>query len=297
MADSTIFDSTIELPLAELKQRAASLIGFERRFARVFANLKQLLAPDELKAWSTKHHGKLLPAIASLADRYPLVILAGDAGTGKTVSAEVIADRMVRELKKEGFFIKLSTRVRGEGLHGQMAQLVNDAFAQLKKLAGKDKLAFLLIDEADAIATSRATAQMHQEEKAAVNTLIQKIDETRELKGRTVVFMSTNRLNFLDEAIVRRAAVVMQFDRPDEMERQELLEKELDGVGLTSRQISELAALTGPEVNTGVGYSFSDLRLRLVPEAIALVYPDKPLTFAALKEAIGNMQPSPPIQA
>jgi AAA+ superfamily predicted ATPase len=77
-----------------------------------------------------------------------------------------------------------------------MGNLVNDAFAELKTQAGKKRIAFLLIDEADAIASTRSTMQMHQEEKAAVNTLIQKIDEIRELNGRAILFMSTNRLHF-----------------------------------------------------------------------------------------------------
>lgn len=56
-----------------------------------------------------------------------------------------------------------------------MGNLVNDAFDKLRTEAGKKRLAFLFIDEADAIATTRSTMQMHQEEKAAVNTLIQKL--------------------------------------------------------------------------------------------------------------------------
>jgi SpoVK/Ycf46/Vps4 family AAA+-type ATPase len=296
MEEESIFDHTVELPDSTFKQKGIGLIGFEKRFQQVFANLRQLLAPDELEAWSLKHHQKLLPAIVSLAARYPLIILEGDAGTGKTISAEVIADRMAREMKKDAVFIRLSTRVRGQGLHGQMAQLVNDAFSQLKKLAGKQKLAFLLIDEADAIATSRSTEQMHQEEKAAVNTLIQKIDETRELKGRSIVFLSTNRLRLLDEAIVRRAALVMKFERPDEVERQELFKQELDGITLTDKQLTELATLTGPEANNGVGYSFSDLRLRLIPVAVALAFPNNPLTFQTLKDAVSTTQPSPAIK-
>lgn len=139
---ASIFDNTLELPNAGIKERAANLIGFETKFQRIYGNLKLLLDQEGLKAWSHKHHKTELPVISQLTERYPLIILADDAGTGKTVSAEAIADRMVRELKKEGFFLKLSTRVRGEGLHGQMGNLVNDAFAEVKKQAGKNRLAF-----------------------------------------------------------------------------------------------------------------------------------------------------------
>jgi SpoVK/Ycf46/Vps4 family AAA+-type ATPase len=292
---TTIFDNVTEIPSREIQQRAASLIGFTKRFERIHFNLRLILDPDGLRKWSEQHHGVALPILSSLTDRYPLVILEGDAGTGKTASAEAIADQIARELKRDGYFIKLSTRVRGEGLHGQMAQLVNEAFDRLKK-ESKEGIAFLLIDEADAIATTRSTSQMHQEEKAAVNTLIQKIDDLRSLKGRAIVMLSTNRLHFLDEAIVRRAAVIMTFERPSEEERRELLQKELKGIKLTSKDLEELVQLTGPEQNSGLGYSFSDLRLRFLPEAIAQAYPSQPLTAALLKSTLQQMQPSPAIK-
>ncbi|MDX2189574.1 MAG: ATP-binding protein [Bacteroidota bacterium] len=296
MSQASIFDNIIQLPDPSLKAKAERLIGFEKRFSRVFGNLKLLLDHESLQSWSKEHHKIELPILNSITDRYPLVILEGDAGTGKTVSAEAIADRMVRSLDKEGFFLKLSTRVRGEGLHGEMGKLVNDAFERLKTEAGKKRLAFLLIDEADAIATTRSTMQMHQEEKAAVNTLIQKIDEVRELKGRAIIFMSTNRLHFLDEAIVRRAALVMTFERPDFTERKELFQKELEGLGLNDYELNTLAEATGAEANDGLGFSFSDLRLKILPEAIAKAYPKEPLTFNILKETIQAIKPSPQIK-
>ena len=176
-----------------------------------------------------------------------------------------------------------------------MVQLVNGAFEGLKT-ESKEGIAFLLIDEADAIATTRSTSQMHQEEKAAVNTLIQKIDDLRSLKGQAVVILSTNRLHFLDEAIVRRAAVIMTFERPSDEERRELLEQDLAGVNLTKKELEELVQLTGPQENDGLGYSFSDLRLRFLPEAIAHAYPNQPLTAALLKSTLQQMQPSPAIK-
>lgn len=293
---ASIFDNIIELPNAAIKERTENLIGFEAKFQRIYGNLKLLLDQEGLRKWSVKHHKIELPIIAHLSERYPLIILTGDAGTGKTISAESIADRMTRALGKEGFFLKLSTRVRGEGLHGQMGNLVNDAFAELKRQAGKSRLAFLLIDEADAIATTRSTTQMHQEEKAAVNTLIQKIDEIRELKGRAVVFMSTNRLHFIDEAIVRRAAVVLEFERPNEQERKKLFEKSLEGIKFSEQELKELSELTSPEENDGLGHSFSDIRLKILPEALATSFPENPLTFEVLRNTIKSVKPSPRIE-
>ena len=210
--------------------------------------------------------------------------------------AEALADRMARELNKQAFFLRLSTRVRGEGLHGEMGNLVNDAFDELFKQAGKRRLAFLLIDEADAIATTRGTQQMHQEEKAGVNTLIQKIDKIRDLNGRAIVIMSTNRLHFLDEAIIRRAALVVKFERPNDQEREDLIRLDLKGADLTSEQILELAKLTGPDCNDGVGFSFSDLRLRLFPESIANAFPNGPINFDVISSTLKSIEPSPEIK-
>ena len=293
---AAIFDNTIELPSEDIQRQTASLVGFDSKFKRIYNNLKLLLDQDSLTEWSKKYHKTELPIIKLLKEKYPLIILAGDAGTGKTISAASIADKMTRELKKEGFFLKLSTRVRGEGLHGEMGKLVNDAFSELKSQAGKRRFAFLLIDEADAIATTRGTSQMHQEEKAAVNTLIQKIDEIRELNGRAIVFMSTNRLHYIDEAILRRAAVILEFERPTIEECKELYSQSLEGLKFSSKELDELASMSSANEESSLGYSFSDIRLKVLPEAIANAYPDKPLSFTILKETIKSIKPSPEIK-
>lgn len=295
MSDSS-FDKITSLPSKEIQERSKSLIGFEKKFNRIHASLQLLLDKEGLIKWSNGNYGKTLPIVSSIEERHPLIIFEGDVGTGKTVTAECIADRTTRELNKEGFFLQLSTRVRGEGLHGEMGNLVNDAFDKLKQEAGKRRLAFLLIDEADAIATSRGTQQMHQEEKAAVNTLIQRLDELRSMKGRAVVFMSTNRLHYLDEAIVRRAAIVLEFKRPDFEERYELFKHELEGASFSEEQLKELAELTGKNENNTVSFTFSDLRLRLLPEVISKAFLTKEkVSIELIKETIIDVKPSPEI--
>lgn len=296
MSDSS-FDKIISLPNKEIQERSESLIGFEKKFNRIYASLQLLLDKEGLIKWSNENYGKVLPIVSSIEERHPLIIFEGDVGTGKTVTAESIADKATRMLNKEGFFLQLSTRVRGEGLHGEMGNLVNDAFDKLKQETGKRRLAFLLIDEADAIATSRGTQQMHQEEKAAVNTLIQRLDELRSMKGRAVVFMATNRLHYLDEAIVRRAAVVLEFKRPDFDERYELFKREMDGVSLSDSELKELSQLTGENETNDVGFSFSDLRLRLLSEVISKAFlNNEKVSLELIKETIKEVKPSPEIK-
>lgn len=292
----SIFDIEKELPNKEIFDRSKTLIGFDAKYSRISSNLRLLQEQEAVSEWSKKCHGQQLPILEYIKDKYPLLILSGDAGTGKTVTAEAIADRMVRDLNKEGYFIRLSTRVRGEGLHGQMGNLVNEAFLHLRELTGKKRLCYLLIDEADAVATTRSTLQMHQEEKAAVNTLIQKIDEIRDLKGRAVVMMSTNRLHILDEAIIRRAAIILEFTRPNAEERKAFFRQALSGINLSDDELSRLSEMTGSTDERDYGYSFSDLRLRLLPEVVANAFTKGvPITFDTLSAVIEIIKPSPVI--
>ncbi len=295
MAHDT-FDYQRELPSRELDSIADTLVGFDRYFEALKNHLMVLLMPDHVEKWSKKYHKQIIPLCKVIQQRYPLFLFSGDVGTGKTVTAECSANRLTKEMGKEGFLLKLSTRVRGNGLHGEMSQLIQDAFENLTTQAGKQRLSFLLIDEADSIASLRSTEQMHQEEKAAVNTLIQKIDEIRQVGGRAVVFLCTNRAHVIDQAVVRRAALHIEFHRPNKEECLKLLTQDLQGIGLSSKELGELAASISSGGHHGkIGYSFSDFRLRFLPEALARAFPNRPLTFDILRDTVLAVKPSPPI--
>jgi AAA+ superfamily predicted ATPase len=290
-----LFEAETVLPDAGLQQRAERLIGFEERFARLGRAMAILLEPDSLAAWATRFHGKDLPLIFAMADRYPLVVLHGDVGTGKTAFAEAAADRLCRITRREGTLLKLSTRVRGTGQVGQMSHLINQAFAAVESDAGRKRAAVLLIDEADSLAASREQEHSHHEDKVAVNTLIQKIDDVRHLGGRVLVVLCTNRLTALDPALLRRAALLEGFERPDAQERAALLAADTEGLGLSPHALAEAVELTGPETNAGLGFTFSDLRIRLLPEAVLRAYPDRPLAEDDLLETARAMEPSPAV--
>jgi AAA+ superfamily predicted ATPase len=296
MIDGTgpeLFEAEIILPDATLAQRAERLIGFEERFARLGRAMAILLDPDSLAAWAGRFHGQDLPVVAVMADRYPLVVLHGDVGTGKTAFAEGAADRLCRTTRREGTLLKLSTRVRGIGQVGQMSHLINQAFTAVETAAAKKRAAVLLIDEADSLAASRDQLHSHHEDKVAVNTLIQKIDDVRRLGGRLLVILCTNRIAALDPALLRRAALNERFDRPDDSERAALLRADTVGLGLSTQALEEAVALTGPDANDGLGFTFSDLRTRLLPEAILRAYPDRPLADEDLLETARTIAPSP----
>jgi SpoVK/Ycf46/Vps4 family AAA+-type ATPase len=293
--NSALFELEIPLPDARLKSQASRLIGFSARYDKIRQDLRLLVDQEGLERWSKKHYGERVALLDSLGDRYPLVVFHGDVGTGKTATAEAVANALASDLGKDAMLFKLSTRVRGQGNVGEMSTLINQAFDIAIKEAGKAKSSYLIIDEADSLAANRMGSQSHHEDKVAVNTLIQKVDDSRRLKGRLLVILCTNRYQDIDPAIIRRAAYVEAFLRPDKAERREILEIDCKGLGLAGAVLDEIAELTGTGGKYPVGYTYSDIRTRLLPEALGRAYPDRAIHRDDLIAAVEKVTPSPVI--
>jgi SpoVK/Ycf46/Vps4 family AAA+-type ATPase len=290
---TSVFESKIVLPDPDITARAKALLGFESLYRRVSKQLQLLINVDQVEAWSKRHYGKRLTLVDVLRDQYPFAIFYGDVGTGKSAMAEAIGNRIAKDSNTEdSMLFKLSNRVRGTGSVGEMGTLISEAFVEIKKSIGKDRRAILIIDEGDSLAASRSQAQSHHEDKVAVNTLIQAIDELRASRGRIFTILCTNRMSVLDPAIQRRAAVVEQFSRPDDDQRKELFEMDLSDLGIKAPQINKLVALTAA-VGDRPSWTYSDIRTRLYPAAIALAFPESALTFAHLEQALAATHPSP----
>lgn len=296
MSQTRIFDSETPLPDSAIGKRQKTLLGFDARYARVRNQLRLLLQQGELAAWCQKHHKAVLPICELVSEQYPLAIFHGDVGTGKTATAECIANRLIADARvQDCVLFKLSNRVRGTGKVGEMGSLLLEAFQKITQSAGKSRSAMLIIDEGDSLAASRTQEHAHHEDKVAVNTLIQCIDEMRRLGGRVVVFLCTNRLGVLDAAMMRRAAIVEEFKRPDDRERRELLTMDLAGLGLNDGQIKALVAATGAKGPTP-GWTYSDIRTRLYPAALASAFPDSALRYEHLLAATESMTASPVLE-
>jgi AAA+ superfamily predicted ATPase len=153
-----------------------------------------------------------------------------------------MANRLVAEARiEDSILFKLSNRVRGAGKVGEMGTHLSETFHRVTQSADRGRRAVLIIDEGDSLAAARSQDHSHHEDKVAVNTLIQGIDDLRKFAGRVVTFLCTNRLSVLDPALQRRAAIVEEFKRPSADERRQLFKLDLGTLHLTEAQIGVAA--------------------------------------------------------
>jgi SpoVK/Ycf46/Vps4 family AAA+-type ATPase len=189
----------------------------------------------------------------------------------------------------------MSIQTRGSGIVGDMTRQISRAFAAVEAEARRTgHVTILLLDEADALAESRETAQMHHEDRAGVNALIQGVDHLRGTGVPAFVVFCSNRLGSIDPAILRRAVSVFEFRRPDAAQRRAHLEKLLGDIGLSGADVNRLVELTGPREQRDYGFTYSDIADRFVRNAVLAAYPDEPLSFALLERTARETVPTRP---
>ncbi len=277
------------------------LVGLDDHKARLLIELEMLLYPERLEQWSKRYHGGQVLRVCELyGNRVPLILLEGDVGTGKTALAETIGDTLARQAGegRQVHMLKINTQVRGTGQVGEMSDLIAQAFAQVEvraKALGGDPV-LLLLDEADALAVSRETQQMHHEDKAGLNTLLQRLDKLRLTRLPIAALFITNRPEALDPAIRRRAALDLHFARPGDDIRARILLTSVPELRLGEAEVTELVRLTGPNEpkNKGVPFTASDLTDRLLPAALRCAYSERrALEVRDLIEQARMLEPTP----
>ena len=303
---NVLFEHSLSYPDVDAQERFARLVGLDSHKLRLSKTLSLLVNPTGLEKWAQKHHPEASRQLAAMMlKRSPLVVLAGDVGSGKTELAETIGDAVARQEKIDVTLLPLSLSTRGEGRVGEMTQLLSAAFEATIEEARKLKSAggarsrgavILLVDEADALAQSREAAQMHHEDRAGVNAFIRGVDRIGNSRLPAAVIMCTNRLAALDPAVRRRAADILFFERPDEMQRRSVIAEALSVLRFSEPQIEAIVAATGPRDGRAYGFTFSDLVQRLLP-AIALdAYPSQPIDPSHAAEITRSMVPTPPFR-
>lgn len=299
-----LFEHPVTLPDTDARERLGRLVGMDDKIKRLSNVLSVLINPTGLQHWLAQHHADGVHLLEAVLRRPPLVVLSGDVGSGKTELAETIGDQVARQEKIDITLLPLSLASRGQGRVGEMTQLVTAAFEHAFNEANKFKSAkgaarggvILLVDEADALAQSRESDQMHHEDRAGVNAFIRGIDRLASGKLPAAVLMCTNRLSALDPAVRRRAAEILIFERPSDAQREEVLHRRLAPIGFGREDIQALVLATGTHTKRPYGFTYSDLTQRLLPAIVLDAYPSGPINPSRAIELAHSIMPTPPFK-
>ncbi len=149
-----------------------------------------------------------------------VALFAGESGTGKTMSAEVIAGALGYEL----YAINLSTVV--DKYVGETEKNLERIFAELEHVN-----AVLLFDEADAIFGKRSEVKDAHDRYANIEVayLLQKLETFDGL-----ALLSTNLRSSVDEAFIRRLDAVIEFPLPNKEQRLVLWQRFLSRLPVSS---------------------------------------------------------------
>jgi SpoVK/Ycf46/Vps4 family AAA+-type ATPase len=138
------------------------------------------------------------------------LLLHGPSGCGKTLASYVIAG----ELDKPMYVVNLGAIVSSK--LGETSKNLTKVF---RKAALEDSIIF--IDEFDSLGKIRDYNQDHGEMKRVVNTILQLFDY---LPQSSMVIAATNQESMIDEALLRRFDVNLEFSLPNKLQIEELIQ-------------------------------------------------------------------------
>ena len=180
--------------------------------------------------------------------RSVVALLHGESGTGKTLAAEAVATRLALPMLSVDLSLVVSKYI------GETEKNLAELFA-----AAEGYSALLFFDEADALFGRRTNVQDAHDRYAniEVNFLLQRLEAFEGL-----ALLSTNLLQGVDEAFLRRFDQVVQFPRPSVAERLVIWREHLPrghlAPDIDASALAERFDLTGGEIrNAALGAAFA----------------------------------------
>lgn len=165
-------------------------------------------------------------------------LLSGPSGTGKTLAARHVA----RKLGKDLFRVDLSATVNK--YIGETEKALERALSAAEELD-----IILLLDEGDALMAKRTDVGNSNDRYANLETnfLLQRIES---FSG--IILVTSNDAGRIDAAFSRRMDAVIEFSAPDELRRQDILQRQLGSETAISdgllRDVACRCALTGGQL-------------------------------------------------
>lgn len=279
-------------PDKRAREKYDYLVGIDGHKEDLLHALRSILDQKGWSKWLKKHHPKGLPYMENVSANDSLVILSGDVGCGKTELAHAIGTPLSDLMDGSTIMLfETPSDVRGNGHVGELSTRITAAFEFAKSNVNDKKFGILLIDEGDDLATSRDQSQAHHEDRAGVNVLIKEIDEIQRAKIPLAVILITNRPKSIDPAVLRRAAVHLEFKRPEKEVVRILLHKVFEGSGLDDASINRIAKKCKEKE---IPYNFSDITKRIGKQSIVHAWrKDVPITEELIIDVIAKTEPSP----
>lgn len=185
----------------------------------------KLVLPADIKDFTEtliEFSGEVFEDIVSGKSGGTIVLIEGQPGIGKTLTAEVYSEVMERPLYK----------VQSSQLGTSPKQLEEELGTVLKRASRWG--AILLIDEADVYIHERGQDIV---QNAVVGVFLRVLEYYR-----GVLFMTTNRGTMVDDAIISRLTARLSYDLPDVDQQQKLWKvlAEQNGVTLSDQMVEQL---------------------------------------------------------
>ena len=167
------------------------------------------------------------------------IIFQGEPGTGKTLFAKYILN------KAKVSFINFDISSIENKYYGESSKYMKAVFTLAKKL----EPCIIFIDELDGVCGERTSIDQFQVN--SMKTQMLKYMDGISKGNKIILIGATNKLNFIDNAILRRMKTTIKFDLPSKEEIKAMIEFYITDIELCESVIKDYQLC--------VGYSGSDI--------------------------------------